>query len=179
MTDAAGPPTTHRYTVTVGPRVLAVELAEGEDGLTLRVDGGEAVPVRVRRPRDDELHAVIWGERAFSALVEGRERAYTVVLDGVTFDVDVQDERAARLASATAMGRQGTAETAMQAPMPGLVVAVHVEAGQQVTKGMSLIVLQAMKMENELTAREDARVKEVLVSAGQPVEQGQTLVTLE
>jgi biotin carboxyl carrier protein len=65
------------------------------------------------------------------------------------------------------------------APMPGLVVAVNVEPGQAVGKGASLVVLQAMKMENDLTAREAATIKEVLVSPGQTVSQGETLVTLE
>jgi biotin carboxyl carrier protein len=59
------------------------------------------------------------------------------------------------------------------------VVAVPVEAGQQITKGATVVILSAMKMQNELTAPADATVKDVLVSPGQTVEQNQVLVRLE
>jgi biotin carboxyl carrier protein len=168
-----------RYRVAVGSRTLTIVVIEREGGLAVRVDDGVARPVAVRRPRDDELHAILLGDRAFAALVEGREGAYRVVLDGEPVEVSVQDERAARLASAAASGRRSLLETSVNAPMPGLVVAVNVEPGQAVKKGASLVVLQAMKMENDLTAREDATVKDVSVSPGQTVDQGQPLVTLE
>ena len=168
-----------RYQVTIGSRVLPVELIEDEQGLSVRVGDGPPVRALVRRPHGDELHAMIVGDRAIVALVGGSGGSYTVALDGEAIEVVVQDERAARLASATAAGRHAVAETAVNAPMPGLVVAVHVEPGQAVSKGTSLVVLQAMKMENDLLAREDATIKEVLVSPGQTVDQGQTLVTLE
>ena len=170
---------TARYQVTVGDRVLSVVVTEAEEGLRVQVDDGPTVPVILSRPQDDELYALVVGDRTVAALVAGHDEAYTVVLDGEPFDVTVQDERAARLASAAAAGRPGTSEATVTAPMPGLVVAVHVEPGQAVAKGTSLVVLQAMKMENELTARDDATVKEVLVSPGQTVDQGEVLVTLE
>lgn len=174
-----GDATTTRYQVTMGSRMLEVEVLEDDGGLSVRVDRGESVTATVRRPRSDALHTYLVGSRAFSALVEGREGAYSVVLDGEALDVLVQDERAARLASVAVGGPSGRAERIVTAPMPGLVVAVPVEAGQRVSAGASLVVLQAMKMENDLTAREAATIKEVLVSAGQTVDQGQTLVTLE
>jgi len=169
---------TARYQVTAGDRVLTVAVIETDDGLEVQVEDGARLPVSVRRPQDDELHALVVGERTVAALVAGQAEAYIVVMDGEPFDVTVQDERAARLASAAA-GRPGTSEATVTAPMPGLVVAVHVEPGQAVAKGTSLVVLQAMKMENELTARDDATVKDVLVSPGQTVDQGQVLVALE
>jgi biotin carboxyl carrier protein len=103
----------------------------------------------------------------------------TVIVDGQSIDAVVLDERAARLAGAAAGGRRGTGQTSVQAPMPGLVVAVPVEVGQAVAKGTTLVILSAMKMQNELTAPADATVKEVLVSAGQTVDQGQALIRLE
>ena len=63
--------------------------------------------------------------------------------------------------------------------MPGLVVAVPVEPGQSISRGTTLVVLSAMKMQNELTAPADGTVKEVLVSTGQTVDQNQVLIRLE
>lgn len=179
MMDAKSVTTATRYQVTVGSRTLSIELLESDHGLAARIDEREPVPVHMIQPRDDGLWAIVVGDRVIAALVDGADDAYTVVLDGEPLQVQVQDERAARLASATAAHRQATAETTVRAPMPGLVIAVPVTPGQAVTKGTSLVVLQAMKMENELTARDDATIKEVLVSPGQTVEQNQTLVTLE
>jgi biotin carboxyl carrier protein len=63
--------------------------------------------------------------------------------------------------------------------MPGLVVRVQVEAGQEVVAGAPLVVLEAMKMENQLKAPGPGRVSEVRVAAGQVVEKGQVLIRLE
>lgn len=179
MTSSGDATATTRYRVSVGSRALDVVVVESERGLEVRIDQGASVAATVRRPRGDALYSLLVGGHAFSALVDGREGAYTVVLDGEAIDVLVQDERTARLESAALAGCQGLAESAITAPMPGLVLAVNVEPGQQVAKGASLVVLQAMKMENDLTARGEATIKEVLVRAGQTVDQGQTLVTLE
>jgi biotin carboxyl carrier protein len=127
---------------------------------------------------DGELALRVGGE-VIRGLVGRRDGGLTVVVDGQTVDAVVLDERAARLASAAAGGRSRASQTTIQAPMPGLVVAVPVEVGQDVTRGTTLVVLSAMKMQNELTAPADATVKEILVSAGQTVDQGQALVRLE
>ena len=176
-----GPTDTARYRVTVGSRELVVEVTDGEAGLAVQIGEGGEEPrsATVRRVADGALYSFVVGGRAFAALVDGADGEYTVVLDGKTVDVRVEDERAARLKGATAGGRALAAETSVVAPMPGLVLAVNVEPGQAVSKGTSLVVLQAMKMENDLTAREDAIVKAVLVSPGQTVDQGQTLLALE
>lgn len=179
MTSPGDATVTTRYRVSVGPRVLDVVVVESERGLEVRIDQGASVSAAVRRPRGDALRSLLIGGHAFSALVEGREGAYSVVLDGLAVDVLVQDERAARLASAALAGRPSIAENAVNAPMPGLVLAVNVEPGQQVTKGASLVVLQAMKMENELTSPRDGRVSAIHVEEAQTVEQGFVLVTLE
>jgi biotin carboxyl carrier protein len=67
----------------------------------------------------------------------------------------------------------------MRAPMPGLVVRVAAVVGEPVQAGASLVVLEAMKMENELRASAAGVVQAVLVEPGQTVEKGQTLVELE
>jgi biotin carboxyl carrier protein len=67
----------------------------------------------------------------------------------------------------------------VKAPMPGLVLSVHVEEGDQVEEGERLVILEAMKMENVLAATGAGTVTAVHVEAGQPVDKGQTLVTLE
>jgi biotin carboxyl carrier protein len=89
------------------------------------------------------------------------------------------DERTRHIQSLTgaAAGDRGAAP--LKAPMPGLVVRVLAEPGQDVTRGAGVVVLEAMKMENELKAPADAKVKTVRVRAGEAVEKGQVLVEFE
>jgi len=167
------------YRVELGGQALTVEVGEDDDGLYVRVGEGEPRRVEVTSARDDGELGLLVGGEGILGLVGRRGQGVTVIVDGESIDAVVLDERVARLAGAAAGGRRGAGQTSVQAPMPGLVVAVPVEVGQAVEKGTTLVILSAMKMQNELTAPADATVKEVLVSAGQTVDQGQALIRLE
>jgi biotin carboxyl carrier protein len=67
----------------------------------------------------------------------------------------------------------------IKAPMPGLVLEVSVEAGQEVEEGDRILILEAMKMENSICIHANAKIKKILVSKGQPVDKNQVLVELE
>ena len=104
---------------------------------------------------------------------------YTLWLDGFRYEVEALDERThaiRELSSATA-GPAGPAP--LKAPMPGLVVRVNVAVGDTVAAGQGLVVIEAMKMENELRAQAAGRVKSVLVTPGTAVEKGTILIELE
>lgn len=103
---------------------------------------------------------------------------YTLWLDGYRFEVDALDERtrAIRELSGAAAGPVGPAPVV--APMPGLIVRVNAEVGDQVQAGQGLVVMEAMKMENELRAQAAGRVKAILVGPGSIVEKGAVLIEL-
>ena len=101
---------------------------------------------------------------------------WIVSIRGDRYEVEVVDERLAR-ARRTAAGARAHVPQVLTAPMPGLVVRVPVVAGQNVEAGTSLVVLEAMKMENELKAPARAVVERIEVRPGQPVEKGDVLVT--
>jgi len=67
----------------------------------------------------------------------------------------------------------------IQAPLPGEVISVDVTIGQTVSPGTKLLVLEAMKMENIITAETDGKISEILVSRGEKVEAGQELIKIE
>ena len=167
------------YRVELGGQTMTVAVIEGEDGLYVRLGDGPEQPVDITIQRDDGELGLLVGGQVICGLVARREDGLTLVLEGQSIDARVLDERAVRLASAAAAGRPHTSELSVRAPMPGLVVAVPVEPGQAVARGTTLVVLSAMKMQNELTAPADGTVKEVLVSAGQTVDQQQVLIRLE
>ena|SRR5712691_5440328 len=109
---------------------------------------------------------------------EKEQQTYEIYLGGQRFEVSVEDERTMLLAGLTKTGA-GSSASSVQAPMPGLVIGVPVEQGAEVSQGQTVIVLEAMKMENDLAAPISGIVKEVRVSQGQTVDQGEVLVVIE
>jgi biotin carboxyl carrier protein len=162
------------YQVTIGDRTLRVVLRRAGDALLARVDDGDEVAVRLEHVRGS-LRAFVMGNQRYEVLAHGGE----VSLNGIGYSAEVQDEAHARLAQMTRARGGGHARRELKAPMPGLVVKVLAEAGQTVEARQPLVVLQAMKMENELFLARPGVVKSVAVNVGQTVEAGQVLVVLE
>ena len=108
---------------------------------------------------------------------QGRGR-YTLWVDGYRFETEALDERTRAIRDLSAASAGPTGPAPVLAPMPGLIVRVSVKVGDRVEAGQGLVVMEAMKMENELRATAPGIVKSVEVSAGTAVEKGALLVTL-
>ena len=104
---------------------------------------------------------------------------YDISIDGYRFIVEARDERAKAIRELSGAGQKVVAAAHLRAPMPGLIVRVNVKEGDQVRLGQGLVVMEAMKMENELRATATATVKRVVVSAGSAVEKGALLIEME
>jgi biotin carboxyl carrier protein len=142
---------------------------------------GEDVAAHVTPIEGTPVRMVTIGNHVHRVVVRpGAARGeYTLWLDGHRFDLEALDERtrAIRELSGVSAGPVGPAP--LKAPMPGLIVRVNVAVGDQVQAGQGIVVMEAMKMENELKASAAGRVKAVLVTPGQAVEKGALLVELE
>jgi len=111
--------------------------------------------------------------------VDSTGKKIRIELDGETFLVDIKDELDQMLEK---MGFNEVAAKRihdLKAPMPGLVLQINIQEGQQVKEGEKILILEAMKMENSILIQSDAVIKKILVTAGQAVEKGQVLVELE
>ena len=164
-----------KYIVTVAGREIEVDI----DGDQVRV-GDRTVSAALRRVPGTPLRHLLVDGRPSTLVIEGSGRGqWTIGIRGERWDVEAMDERTRHIRSLTGAvaGERGAAP--LKAPMPGLVVRVLAEPGQGVTRGSGVVVLEARKMENELKASADARVKAVRVRAGEPVEKGQVLVEFE
>ena len=104
--------------------------------------------------------------------------AYTLWVDGFRFEVEALYERTRSIRELSAASSGPAGPKPLTAPMPGLIVRVNVQVGDAVQAGQGLVVMEAMKMENELRAQAAGQVKAVLVSAGTAVEKGATLIEL-
>ena len=167
------------FDAQVGDRTVQVSVAAEEGGrLEITLDGQAC--------NADVCHL---GERAWSVILDGA--VYTLDLEGTPPDVSVHfrersvpvklvDTRRKLLAEAARLtGGYRGGRLAIRAPMAGKVVKVLAPKGTTVTAGQGLLVVEAMKMENELKSPRDGTVTEVSVSEGQTVEAGEPLATLE
>jgi pyruvate carboxylase subunit B len=124
-------------------------------------------------------HLVLDGRsHTFAVASSGSGGKWTLVDRGEQVEVEVLDERTRHIRSLVGAGKAPSGGGAVKAPMPGLVVKVLVEAGATVAAGQGLVVLEAMKMENEIKAMAPGVVDSVAVKAGQAVEKGAPLVVL-
>ena len=121
------------------------------------------------------------GTNVYRVVVQKRQGRgkYTLWVDGYRFETEALDERtrAIRDLSAASAGPMGPSP--IVAPMPGLIVRVSVNVGDKVEAGQGIVVMEAMKMENELRATGAGVVKSIEVAAGTVVEKGALLVALE
>ena len=164
-----------RYYVTVSGRTMEVELA----GETPLVDGEPVAAELSRVPGTPTHHLVVEGRS--HVLVASREGdgRWELHLDGERFEVDVVDERTRAIRAMTGQGAVAAGPKPVKAPMPGLVVRVQVAVGDRVARGASVVIIEAMKMENDLKAERPGVVARILVEAGQAVEKGAVLVEFE
>ncbi len=139
----------------------------------------------------EQLDAVTNNEREFHILKDGISyraeilevdypaKQLRIKVNGSIFDLhiaDPVDQMVDRLGLADNSALQ---VKDIKAPMPGLVLSIDSQPGQEVQKGDTLLILEAMKMENVIKAPGDGKIKEIKVNKGQPVDKNQLLVTLE
>ena len=122
------------------------------------------------------VYSVLLDGLSYEARVEERPGMLVVVSDGYRFEIDVRDPRRLRRGGA---GRGADGVQTISAPMPGKVVRVLVSAGDTVEAGQGLLVVEAMKMQNELKSPRAGKVLLVATKEGATVTPGEILVTIE
>jgi len=163
-----------RYVASVGNREYLVEIVDDQhvlvDGVLYEVDF-ESI-------QQQPVYSLLVDGRSFESYVFPGDDAWQVLLRGVLYEVVVEDERERRLRSAARSRIAEHGEFHLRAPMPGLVVSVPVAEGQAVQKGDVLVILESMKMQNELRSPRAGTVTRLRVKQGDSVELKQTLLSV-
>ncbi|GAC1480894.1 MAG: acetyl-CoA carboxylase biotin carboxyl carrier protein subunit [Gemmatimonadaceae bacterium] len=164
-----------RYTVRVGETEIAVDV---EDGVATTGDSPLPARLEILAGTPEALLIVGSDVHRVTVATRGARGVYGLTIDGVRGEAEALDERSAaiRRLSATAPGPRRP--TPLTAPMAGLIIRVAVAVGDQVTAGQGLVVMEAMKMENELRSASAGTVTLVRATPGVAVERGAVLVEL-
>lgn len=163
-----------KYITTVNDQEFIIEIdQEGQ----ISVDG-RPYAVDFQQLTEGGILSLLLNNRSLEAIVEERANGWEVLIHGELYSVDVQDERSYRLARARGTVAEITGEATIESPMPGLIIDVLVQPNQIVQKGDKVVILESMKMENELRSPRDGVVKRVYVEPGTSVEKNQVLATI-
>ncbi|MEW6074465.1 MAG: biotin/lipoyl-containing protein [Planctomycetota bacterium] len=164
-----------KYFVTVNGAPHEVELSERLGELLVRYDGA---PLDVRFEEVDRLGqvALYVGDASYAVSIEGNASSAVVTVAGALYTIEIEDERerAAHSAARASGGHGGVVKSVM----PGVVIELLAREGEVVAKGQPLLILEAMKMQNEIAAPMAGIVKGFHVAEGEAVGNGAKLVTL-
>lgn len=161
-----------KYVTIVDDKTFAIEV----DQTNRLIINGEPYQIDFQPLGEGGLLSLLVNNRSIEAVIEERDEAWEVLIQGELYNVTVQDERLVLLNQVQGKAGGVTGEVTVKSPMPGIIVRVTVDVGDQVEKGASVVILESMKMENELKSPRQGQIKRVFVNDGMSVEKGQPLL---
>lgn len=162
-----------RYFVTIRGNTIPVEVGSGE----VRV-GGRTVSVNLAGIPGTDVSTLLMDGTSYRVVASRDGGRWIVDVGGCHEVAEVIDERTAVIRELTGVRAPSNGARVIRAPMPGLIVRVEVGETDRVEPGQGLVIIEAMKMENELRAEVSALVERIHVSHGDTVEKGQILIEL-
>ncbi len=164
-----------KYITTIDEKEFRVEII---DKRHVSVDG-KIVEVDFESVKSQPVFSLIVDGKSYEAYVYEGEEDLEVLIKGQLYHSRVEDERERRLRAAAGGSKVASGTFYLKAPMPGLVISVAVEEGQEVKEGDVLLILESMKMQNELKSPRDGVVGRIQVVDGDNVEQRQKMLSVE
>ena len=150
-----------------GPNQFAIGVEENRVQIDNKIDAMEVAP---------NTYSILVNGRAFEAVVIPAAEGVLVRCGGREFRATVSDPRAWRRGRGALFGAEGKQQVV--APMPGKVIRILVSAGETVEANQGLIVVEAMKMQNEIRAPKGGTIDRIFIREGQAVSAGEPLVTI-
>jgi biotin carboxyl carrier protein len=163
-----------KYITTVEGKEYQVEVLDGKHASV----NGRVHNIDFESISGQPVFSMLMDGKSFESYVYPGEQEWQVLLLGRMYQVKVEDEREKRLRTTAGGSVAEGVEFHLKAPMPGLIISVNVNDGDEVKKGQVLLILESMKMQNELKAPRDGKVNRVRIKPGESVEQKQTLLSV-
>jgi len=163
-----------KYIATIEDQQFEIEINTDRE----LIADGNRLSVDFQSVAGRPVYSLLLDGRSYEAYVYPTDSGLEVLLQGQLYLVQIEDERQRRLRQASSTQTLQSGDFHLKAPMPGLVIAVPIEEGQEIEKGQDLIVLESMKMQNELKAPREGTVARIRVAPGDSVEKNQVMVIL-
>ena len=167
---------TKRHFILIDEREFTASVSEDGTALIVELEGTTG-RIELSPERGPSLRTLTIGGKPCTVGVNRTKEGLRLTINGEVYAVDVTDPRSVRYA-AVAKATATIRRQIIKAPMPGMIVKLLVKEGERVSKGQPLVILNAMKLENDIRSPTDAIVTAVHVAADQPVDKGTKLVTL-
>jgi len=168
-----------RYLVKSNGKEFVIVIEKSGDSFCAVVDGREQTVQSASSGKSKSVMLVDGCSHEISINSNGYDNSRLVTVGGIEVELEIDNFRLAHLKKAAGNGRGKAASKKINAPMPGLILEVKVNQGEQVESGQLILVIEAMKMENAIKSSAASVVKNVAVSKGQSVEKGDLLIEFE
>ncbi len=178
------------YISTVDDKAYTIDVGEENhqsdiriDGVAHHIDWHQMAPLAAAAKEQGGRYSLLIAGKSYEVFarrvnkLDEKGYRYEIQVAGLRFEVDVEDEREKALTGSIQAAHEH-GEAMVRAPMPGLVLGLPLEPGASVARGQTVVILEAMKMENDLASPVPGTVKEIRVSKGQTVNQGDVLVVV-
>jgi biotin carboxyl carrier protein len=164
-----------RYTAIINEKAYDIDI----DANNTVMVNGQPHNIDFRTIDGSALYSLLLDNSSWEALIDRNGDEYRVLIGGELHVVTVQDERTRKMAKVEKSQDAHAGEAIIKAPMPGMVREVQVNVGDSVVVKQGVLILEAMKMQNELRTPKAGTVKEIRVKPGDKVEQGQVLLIVK
>lgn len=165
-----------KYQVRIGGQEFKVGIREIEDELQVELGGGK-IDANLTELKKNKIYSLLVDNRAYDLEIRRKHNDFEINYGGRKYSGEILEETLAKLKSATP--KEILKQKELKAPMPGLIVKVEVQQGQIIKAGEGVIIMEAMKMENEIKSPYEGKVKNILVREKQTVDKDQVLLVLE
>jgi biotin carboxyl carrier protein len=164
-----------KYITTIDDEIFEVEILNDHQVQL----NGKTYAVNFEEISSEMIYSLIVDGNSYEVLIYEEEKEWKILMQGTMYNAEVIDEREKRLRDASGELALSSGEYTLQAPMPGLVVKVPVKEGKKVKKGDVLVILESMKMQNELKSPHKGTITEVNIKKGDRVEKREAMVVIE
>ncbi len=161
------------YQVNVNDHSYEISFEEGTDSVFIN---GEKKSLNIIKEREPDLYSLLLdGKSELMCIEDGNPGGFRVHSGGYDFSLEVVSSREAYLKKFIQASDAGTGESQVKAPMPGLIVKNLVSEGDEVCKDQGVVIMEAMKMENEIKSPKCGKVSKINVKPGEAVDKGAIL----
>jgi len=167
-----------QYVAKIEDKSFIININELDGELEVKLDGKQ-IEVDFVQVKPPNFFSFLVNNKSFDVEIIKNSEGYWVNMDGRKYECFLEDERISKIKDIAGFKKDILQEKEIKTPMPGLVVAIEVKEGDTVIAGQGVAIVEAMKMENELKAKFDGKVKKVKVKPGQAVDKNDVLIIFE